>query len=141
MNRLFPLSLLFIVFPVCAAQLPCTIRPPKDTLESALPGLTKVTETDAQKTALAGFADFAATATVTDSELEVEHGCLVYSFDIRVAGRKGVEEVLVDAGTGKVLTREHETSSQEAKEAKAEAAEAKQSQQSAAKPADQAPPH
>ena len=91
--------------------------------------------------ALAGFADFAATATVSESELEVEHGCLVYSFDIRVTGQKGVEEVLVDAGTGKVLTRGHETSSQEAKEAKAEAEEAKQAQQSAVMPADQPPPH
>jgi uncharacterized membrane protein YkoI len=60
---------------------------------------------------------------VTEGELEVEHGCLVYSFDIRVTGKDGVEEVLIDAGSGKVLFHEHENSRQEqaeqAKEKKA----------------------
>jgi len=53
---------------------------------------------------------------VKESELEVEDGCLVYSFDIRVEGEKGVREVLVDAGDGKILKTEREDESQEAKE-------------------------
>jgi hypothetical protein len=131
MKRLLPSSLLLVVFSISAAELPCSIHPPKGTPKAALPGLTKVTQADAQKTALAGFADSAGTPTVSESELEVEHGCLIFSFDVHVAGAKGVEEVLVDAGTGKVLSREHETSSQEAKEAKEEAEEAKRTEQSA----------
>jgi uncharacterized membrane protein YkoI len=53
---------------------------------------------------------------VTEGELEIEHGCLVYSFDIRVSGRNGIEEVLVDAGTGKVLAHAYENAQQEAAE-------------------------
>ena len=40
--------------------------------------------------------------------------CLL--FDIRVSGKKGVEEVRVDAGTGKILSHKHETQKQEAAE-------------------------
>jgi hypothetical protein len=125
MKRLFALALILAAFETSAAEPSlCSIHPSKGTPESALPGLTKVTEADAQKAALAGFADSAAAVTVAGSELEVEHGCLIYSFDVRVAGAKGVEEVIVDAGTGKVLSREHETTKQETAEAKREAAEA-----------------
>jgi hypothetical protein len=41
-------------------------------------------------------------------ELEVEDGCLVYSYDVKVPGKMGTEEVYVDAGTGKVLKSFHE---------------------------------
>jgi uncharacterized membrane protein YkoI len=52
----------------------------------------------------------------TERELEVEHGCLVYSFDIKVAGKDGTEEVLIDARTGQVLSHEHESTKQEEEE-------------------------
>jgi uncharacterized membrane protein YkoI len=55
-------------------------------------------------------------ATIKEAELEVEHGCLVYSFDIAVAGRSGIEEIQVDAGNGKVLSSEHESEASEAAE-------------------------
>lgn len=45
---------------------------------------------------------------VTKAELEREHGTLIYSFDLAVPGRRGVEEVHVDARTGAVLGVEHE---------------------------------
>jgi hypothetical protein len=45
---------------------------------------------------------------VTEAEIEIEHGKLVYSFDLAVPGRSGVEEVLVDARTGTVVSVEHE---------------------------------
>lgn len=126
MKRLFAYSLLFVGLSVstATAKSSCTIRPPKNTAESALAGLAKVSKADAEKAALAGFANFEASATVAESELEVERGCLVYSLDVRVSGRQGVEEVHVDAGTGKVLSREHETSKREAAEARHEAKEA-----------------
>jgi uncharacterized membrane protein YkoI len=41
--------------------------------------------------------------------LEVDRGCLVYRYDVEVAGQKGVEEVVVDAGTGAILAQQHES--------------------------------
>ncbi len=41
------------------------------------------------------------------AELEAEHGCLVYSFDIEVAGKTGVQEVQIDAGNGTILSNKH----------------------------------
>ena len=52
-------------------------------------------------------------------------GKLIYSFDIKVAGKSGIEEVAVDAMTGKVLVVEHESPKQEAKEKAADAAKEK----------------
>jgi uncharacterized membrane protein YkoI len=43
------------------------------------------------------------------AELEVEDGCLVYSFDIAVAGdSKGKHEIEVDAGNGRILKTDHD---------------------------------
>lgn len=53
---------------------------------------------------------------VTKAELEEERGRLVYSFDLVLAGQRGVEEVLVDARTGTVISREHEDAAAEAAE-------------------------
>jgi uncharacterized membrane protein YkoI len=52
------------------------------------------------------------------SKLEREGGKLIYSFDIKVPGKTGVEEVNVDAITGAVVAHEHETPKMEAKEKK-----------------------
>jgi uncharacterized membrane protein YkoI len=41
-------------------------------------------------------------------ELEREHGKLIYSFEIKVAGKPGITEVNVDAMTGSVGPLEHE---------------------------------
>jgi uncharacterized membrane protein YkoI len=49
-------------------------------------------------------------------ELEEEDGKLIYSFDIRVAGQEGIEEVHVDALTGEVIAQEHEGEAEEAGE-------------------------
>lgn len=46
--------------------------------------------------------------TVKASELENEKGRLIYSFEFVVAGKSGVQEVNVDARTGKVVSVEHE---------------------------------
>jgi len=42
-------------------------------------------------------------------ELERENGRLIYSFDFQVPHKSGIEEVNVDAMTGKVIKVEHET--------------------------------
>jgi uncharacterized membrane protein YkoI len=53
---------------------------------------------------------------VQSAELETEHQQLVYSFDIRVPGKSGIEEVLVNANTGKIVAHEHESPAKEAAE-------------------------
>ena len=76
----------------------------------------KVTEAQAQATALAKVPH----GTVKSSELEKEHGRLIWTFDIAPPSARGVTEVHVDAKTGKVISVKKETPAQEAKEAKAE---------------------
>lgn len=58
-------------------------------------------------------------------ELENEGGKLIYSYELKVRGRSGVEEVNVDAMTGKVVNTEHENAKSEAKEAAQEKKETK----------------
>jgi hypothetical protein len=113
-NRLVISAVLLVPFSVSAKGLPCSIQPGKDTPPSALPGLAKVSQADAQKAALARIR--ARSAQVVDGELEVEHGCLIYSFDIRIPGKSGLEEVAVDAGTRKILLHKHESPKQETAE-------------------------
>ncbi|MEP6833453.1 MAG: PepSY domain-containing protein [Gemmatimonas sp.] len=60
------------------------------------------------------------TGKIESAEIESEDGKLIYSFAIKIAGKTGIEEVAVDAKTGKVLSVEHETPADEAKEAKAD---------------------
>ena len=55
-------------------------------------------------------------AKVKSEELEREHGKLIYSFDLEVAGKSGIQEVQIDAMTGKVVSSKHETPSMERKE-------------------------
>ena len=98
-----------------ASPAPCTTHPKKDASKAELKSLAKVTEDDARKAALASLQD-PSRGTVKESELEAEHGCLVYSFDIAITGKSGIQEVQVDAGNGKVLSSEHESPKAEAAE-------------------------
>jgi len=77
----------------------------------------KIAEAEARKTALAAVPG----GKVRSHELERENGRLIYSYDIKVAGKSGVEEVNVDAMTGEIVAHEHEDAKAEAKEKKAEA--------------------
>ena len=52
---------------------------------------------------------------IVSAEIEDEDGKLIYSFDMRTAGKSGIDEVNVDAITGKG-TAQHEAPSAEAKE-------------------------
>ena len=63
-------------------------------------------------------------STVASEELEREHGRLIYSFDMKVAKRTGIQEVNVNAITGAVIGVHHETSAAEHREKKAEMKEA-----------------
>ncbi len=70
---------------------------------------------------------------VVKHELEKESGKLIYTFDIKVAGQSGVEEVHIDANTGEVLSQTHETAKKEHQEAKQEKSEPKQEKSEAPK--------
>ena len=43
---------------------------------------------------------------VISSAVEPYEGCLVWSFTLRLPSRKGVQEVFVDAGDGKIVWSE-----------------------------------
>ena len=59
---------------------------------------------------------------VREAELENDKGTLVYSYDVKAPGKSGVEEVLVDAKTGAVVSQTHESAAAEKKEMRAGAA-------------------
>lgn len=88
-------------------------------VKEATPGLAAqatISADSAQKIALAQVSR----GRVREAELEEENGTLVYSYDIKVRGKSGVEEVQVDAKTGAVVSTKHETAKTEAKEAAGE---------------------
>lgn len=65
----------------------------------------RITEDSARTIALARVPN----GQVKSAELEREHGRLVYSFDIAVPGKAGVEEILVSAHTGHIVSTKHES--------------------------------
>lgn len=70
----------------------------------AAPPAPKISNEVATRTAVAAVPH----GIVKSSELETEHGRLIYSYDIAVTGKSGVEEVQVDAMTGRIVSRKHE---------------------------------
>jgi hypothetical protein len=93
-------------WPASAAER-CSIHPAKGLSGSQLAALAQVSQTEAEKTAVAKIGG-KENVSVAAAELESEHGCLIWSFDLRIAGKSGVQEVHVDAGNGHVLSVEHE---------------------------------
>jgi uncharacterized membrane protein YkoI len=57
-------------------------------------------------------------------ELEMEKGKLMYSYDLKTDGKSGIDEVNVDAMTGKIIGFSHESPAAEKKEAAADAKKA-----------------
>jgi uncharacterized membrane protein YkoI len=85
--------------------------------DSKLVAEAKIKENEARATALAQVRN----GTVKSAELEREHGRLIYSYDIEVPGKSGIDEVNIDAMTGKVVAKTHEGATAERNEADAEA--------------------
>ena len=73
-----------------------------------LRAMAKIPMDRADSIALEAVEGAPADKTIHEHELEVEGGVLVYSIEVGVKGKKGVDEILVDAGDGKILKREHE---------------------------------
>lgn len=73
------------------------------------PGLLKLAKVTPEQAEAVVRAQFP-TAVFKAGEIEREDGKLIYSFDLQVPGTKGIEEVHVDAVTGKIIKTEHEGS-------------------------------
>jgi hypothetical protein len=83
----------------------CSIRPPRNASPGELSRLVRVSQDEAGKTAVASLAPLKA-GDVISSDVEPYEGCLVWPFTLRLPARKGVQEVFVDAGDGKVVWSE-----------------------------------
>jgi len=93
----------------------------KEESQATLRKEAKITEEAATATALAQVPN----GKIKSSELERENGKLIYSFDISVPGKSGIDEVNVNAIDGTVVAKSHEGPKAEKKEAAAEAKEKK----------------
>jgi len=89
--------------------------------DAKLKAEAKVSEADAIATAEKEVPD----GKIESAEIEREGGKLIYSFDVKQPHKSGIEEVNVDALTGTVVKKEHETAKEEKAEMKKEKAEAK----------------
>ena len=96
-------------------------RVKKEESQAALQREAKISEETARATALKEVPN----GTVKSSELEREKGKLIYSFDIIVPGKTGIDEVNVNAIDGSVVARSHEGAKAEKKEKAEEAKEKK----------------
>jgi len=93
----------------------------KKELPDALTKVAKVTESVAAATAQARVPN----GKIQGVELEREKDRLIYSYDIKTAGKSGIDEVHVDAMTGKIISFAHESPAAEKKEAAEDAKAAK----------------
>ena len=79
-------------------------QPIRSKIPDSLAKLAKIDETAARTIAMQRVPD----GTIREVELERENGHLQYSYEFKVAGKKGTTEVNVDAISGKVIGTEHE---------------------------------
>lgn len=86
--------------------------PAKVTAPPALLAQAKITADSAEKIALQRVPG----GTIAEAELENERHRLIWSFDVKVAGRPGITEVNVDAKSGTVVGVSHEGPADEARE-------------------------
>jgi peptidase YpeB-like protein len=92
----------------------------RSTIDRGLAAQAKITLDSARTIALQKVPH----GSVASEELEREKGHLIYSFDVKVPGKSGIQEVNVNALTGSVLGVHHEGPAMERKEAHADSAAA-----------------
>ena len=93
-----------VIASASSAATTCSIHPDKNSTDAQLAKLSKVSQTDAERRALARVK---APAKVVGSELQVIDGCLVWALVVKGAGKSAMQALNVDAGTGKVLSDRH----------------------------------
>lgn len=114
-----PLAALLLAAPTLASA-----QQPGITVKEDKPGLlakAKISADSAMKLAQARIPG----AAIQSAEIESENGRLIFSFDLKTPGRSGIDEVNVDAMTGKVLPVEHEGPKSEARERAADSTKAR----------------
>ena len=84
--------------------------------EEQLAKEARITRSEAERIALSKVPD----GRVSSGELEQEHGTLIWSFDIAKARTRNINEVQVDAKTGKIVSVKTETPKDQAEEAAAD---------------------
>jgi uncharacterized membrane protein YkoI len=94
----------------------------KEAKQAKLMAKAKVSRADAEKIALSKVPN----GTIKESEIEKEHGKLIWSFDLTTPDTTDITEVNVDAMTGAVIAVEKESAESEAKEAACEKAKDKE---------------
>jgi uncharacterized membrane protein YkoI len=92
-----------------------TLRAAEET-QAELKAQAKITQAEAEKTALARVP----AGKIKASELEKEHGKLIWSFDISTPKSRNITEIQVDAKTGKIFSTQVETPKDQAAEAAAD---------------------
>ncbi len=65
--------------------------------------MARISAAEAERRAVAAVAPLKVGSIISSSP-EVQDGCLVWPFDLRLPDKGGVQEVLIDAGDGKVLS-------------------------------------
>jgi hypothetical protein len=100
----------------CAISVPMLAVAAATSAQDALKAQAKVSEADARKTAL----DAVGNATVQSVGIDNGGGKLVWSFDLRTPNSPNVVEVVVDATTGQIISKQFETPTADAKEAQAD---------------------
>ncbi len=101
---------------IASAQSTTQQMGPKAEIPANLAGKAKISESAARATAMTKVPG----ATVQAAELENENGKLIYSYDMKVAGKSGIDEVNVNAMDGSVVAVSHESPASQAKEAAAD---------------------
>ena len=101
---------------VAALAFVCLCRVDAAPTEEQLAKEAKITRSQAEHIALSKVPD----GRVSSGELEREYGTLIWSFDITKPGTRDINEVQVDAKTGKVVSVKTETPKDQAEEAAAD---------------------
>ena len=103
---------MFAVAPALMAQ--------SEKVKETKPGLFKKAKVTADA-AIATAQGLLPNAKLDAGEIEEEGGKLIYSFDFKTDGKTGIDEVNIDAMTGKLVGKiNHESPAAEAKEEKAD---------------------
>ncbi|MHB8483208.1 MAG: PepSY domain-containing protein [Nitrospiria bacterium] len=109
-------NMAFIAAMVFAGGLSTSMLLAGEESQDALMAQTKITQAEAEKTALARVPG----GIINSAELEKENGKLIWSFDISMSTSGNIMEVQVDARTGKIVSTQTETPVDQAKEAEAD---------------------
>jgi uncharacterized membrane protein YkoI len=94
-----------------------TAAPMKSKIPASLKAQAKITPEEARTTATRKVS-----GVIQEEELEKENGKLVYSYDIKAKGQKGITEVQVSAIDGSIVSIEKEDAGAEATEKSQESA-------------------